>query len=160
VLALTEPAARTGLIYAAQAAERIVQDVAGYPYFIQLFGAALWDAAMDGGRDTIDDGLYDSVHRFIQRDLDNEFFEGRYNDATKADKLTLRIAGTLGGERFAFSELAAAIESRNSNATQQSVNRLLLGNLIYRVSHGEYAYTAPLFGDFLRRKYPRQPEDK
>lgn len=159
ILALTEPAARTGIIYDPGTAARIVQDVAGYPYFIQVFGAALWDAATDGGKDRIDATLYDSVHRLIQRDLDAEFFDGRYNDATRSDKLTLRVAGKLGGERFAFSDLAAAIESRNSNATQQSVNRLLIGNLIYRVSHGEYAYTAPLFGDFLRRKYPRQIED-
>jgi hypothetical protein len=158
-LALTKPAAKTGLAYNPSTAERIVKDVAGYPYFIQLFGAALWDAAMDSSQTTIDDSLYDSVHRFIQRDLDSEFFEGRYNDATRADKLTLRIAGSLGDENFQFSELAAAITSRNSNATQQSVNRLLIGNLIYRVSHGEYAYTAPLFGDFLRRKYPREDDD-
>lgn len=160
ILALTEPATKTGIQYAPETAARIVRDVAGYPYFIQLFGAALWDAATDGGLKVVDDALYDSTHRFIQSELDQEFFDGRYNDATKADKLTLRVAGSLAGEQFAFSELAAAIESRNSNATQQSVNRLLIGNLIYRLSHGEYAYTAPLFGDFLRRKYPRQAEDE
>jgi hypothetical protein len=44
-------------------------------------------------------------------------------------------------------------------AVQQSLNRLAQHNLIYRVRYGEYAYTAPLFGDFLRRRHPRQDTD-
>ncbi len=92
--------------------------------------------------------------------LDAEFFEGRYADATRADRLTLRVAGSLGGERFEIAKLAAQFTSRNANATQQSINRLLKSSHIYRVSQGVYAYTAPLFGDFVRRKYPRQDEDR
>ena len=84
----------------------------------------------------------------------------RYNDATRADRLTLRVAGSLGAEQFQIAELGAEFKTRNANATQQSVNRLLKSNLIYRVSQGTYAYTAPLFGDFLRRKYPRQDNDR
>ena len=33
-------------------------------------------------------------------------------------------------------------------------------NHIYRVRQGLYAYTAPLFGEFVRRKYPRQSSDR
>jgi hypothetical protein len=51
------------------------------------------------------------------------------------------------------------IDARKPNATQQSVNRLFKSNQIYRVSQGVYAYTAPLFGDFIRRKYARADED-
>jgi hypothetical protein len=40
-----------------------------------------------------------------------------------------------------------------------SLNRLILDNLTYRIRYGEYRYTAPLFGDFLRRKHPRQEAD-
>jgi hypothetical protein len=42
----------------------------------------------------------------------------------------------------------------------QSVNRLLKSNHAYRVSQGIYAYAAPLFGDFVRRAYPRQASDR
>ena len=48
----------------------------------------------------------------------------------------------------------------NANATQQSENRLLKSNHVFRVSQGLYAYTAPLFGDFVRRKYARQLADR
>jgi hypothetical protein len=39
------------------------------------------------------------------------------------------------------------------------VNPLIADNLLYRDDHGVYAYTAPLFGDFLRRRHPRLDED-
>jgi hypothetical protein len=96
----------------------------------------------------------------VQDALDVEFFENRYLDAPRADQLTLRVAADLGSERFEIAKLAAQFQSRNANATQQSVNRLLKSNHVYRISQGVYAYTAPLFGDFVRRSYPRQASDR
>lgn len=148
------------LSYAPSTAEQIVRDVSGYPYFIQKFGGALWDAAVGADKATIDDTLYRSTRKLVRDALDQEFFEGRYGGATPGDQMTLRIAASLGGERFEVRRLGEEIASRNQNANQQSVNRLLQGNLLYRVQQGVYAYTAPMFGDFLRRKYPRQEDDE
>lgn len=158
-LALTEPIKPTGISYHPATAQRIVRDVDGYPYFIQKYGEAVFDAAVDSDAELIDDQLYRTVKRLVQDDLDREFFEGRYNDAAASDQLTLRVAGSLDGESFQFGELAAQFSTRKPNATQQSVNRLLQGNQVYRVRQGEYAYTAPLFGNFLRRKHPRADSD-
>jgi hypothetical protein len=141
-------------------AERVAADVDGYPYFIQKYGEALWDAADAANLKSVDAKLYSSTQARVQDALDAEFFENRYLDAPRADQLTLRVAGDLDGERFEIAKLAAQFQSRNANATQQSVNRLLKSNHIYRVSQGVYAYTAPLFGDFLRRRYPRQLSDR
>jgi hypothetical protein len=96
----------------------------------------------------------------MQDALDAEFFESRYLDAPRADRLTLRVAADLGAEQFEIAKLAAQFQNRNANATQQSVNRLLNSNHVYRVSQGVYAYTAPLFGDFVRRAYPRLASDR
>jgi type II secretory pathway predicted ATPase ExeA len=159
VLALTEPVKGTGLSYAQATAAQIVRDVNGYPYFIQKFGEALWDSAVQAGEPEIDDTLYRSTRRLVRDALDREFFEGRYGAATPGDQMTLRVAASLGGEQFEVRRLGEEITSRNQNANQQSVNRLLQGNLLYRVQQGVYAYTAPMFGDFVRRKYPRQESD-
>jgi hypothetical protein len=70
----------------------------------------------------------------------------------------MRVAAGLGGERFEKSDLDAAT-TRSSGAIAQSLNRLIADNLLYRDDHGVYAYTAPLFGDFLRRRHPRLGED-
>ncbi len=157
--ALFEPVNGTGIAYDADLAEQIVCDVDGYPYFIQKYGEALFDAARDSDTTVIDTRMYRTIRKLVQDDLDMEFFEGRYNDATASDQMSLRVAGDLGGESFQFGDLVAEVLSRKPNATQQSVNRLLQGNLVYRVRHGEYAYTAPMFGDFLRRKHPRAEGD-
>jgi hypothetical protein len=159
-LALIKPAIDTGIRFERIVAEQVAADVDGYPYFIQKYGEALWDAADAANLKAVSSRLYASTRSRVQDALDAEFFENRYLDAPRADQLTLRVAAALDGERFEIATLAAQFKSRNANATQQSVNRLLKSNHIYRISQGVYAYTAPLFGDFLRRKYPRQPSDK
>ena len=158
--ALIKPAADTGIQFERAVAEQVASDVDGYPYFIQKYGETLWDAADAANLEEISAKLYASTRSRVQDALDAEFFENRYLDAPRADQLTLRVAAALGGEQFEIAKLAAQFDSRNANATQQSVNRLLKSNHIYRVSQGIYAYTAPLFGDFLRRKYARQPSDR
>jgi hypothetical protein len=159
-LALIRPAADTGIPFEPDVAQQVAADVDGYPYFIQKYGEALWDAADAANLDAITPNLYASTRARVQDALDAEFFENHYLDAPRADQLTLRVAADLGGERFEIAELAAQFQSRNPNATQQSVNRLLKSNHVYRVSQGVYAYTAPLFGDFVRRAYPRQTSDR
>jgi AAA ATPase domain len=159
-LALVKPAADTGIRFERAVAERVATDVDGYPYFIQKYGEALWDAADAANLGAVNAKLYATTRARVQDALDAEFFENRYLDAPRADQLTLRVAAALGGERFEIAALAAQFKSRNANAIQQSVNRLLKSNHIYRVSQGVYAYTAPLFGDFVRRKYPRGPADR
>jgi len=158
-LALIKPAENTGVRFERAVAERVAADVDGYPYFIQKYGEALWDAADAANLSAVTAKLYADTRARVQDALDAEFFENRYLDAPRADQLTARVAASLGGEQFEIAKLAGQFQSRNANAVQQSVNRLLKSNHIYRVSQGVYAYTAPLFGDFVRRNYPRQPSD-
>jgi AAA ATPase domain len=155
--ALVRPVSDIG--YADGVAERVARDVDGYPYFIQWFGESLWEAADIQGLDVIGEELYERERSAIQQSLDEEFFVPRYRDARQADQRTLRAAASLGGEHFTKAELDA-VERRSSNALSQSLKRLIADHLVYRDEHGVYAYTAPMFGDFLRRCYPRLPDDK
>jgi hypothetical protein len=157
--ALTRAVENSEISFPLDVAERVAADVSGYPYFIQWYGEALWDAADDAGLDVIEPRRYDIAREAIQNGLDTEFFEGRYEEAKRAEQATLRIAGSLGGENFRVGELVERISRLKPGAVLQSLNRLTQNNLIYRVRYGEYAYTAPLFGDFLRRRHPRQDTD-
>ena len=141
-------------------AERVASDVSGYPYFIQWYGEALWDAADETGEQLVTHDLYDGSRTAIQDGLDTEFFIGRYEEANRAEQTTLRVSADLGGESFRVKTLQQEFKTLKPNAVQQSLIRLVQNNLIYRVRHGEYAYTAPLFGDYLRRKHPRQADDR
>lgn len=155
--ALVRPA--TDIAYAPGLAERVARDVDGYPYFIQWFGEALWEAADVDGTATISAEICERERTTIQHDLDDEFFEPRYRDARQADQGTLRVAASLGGERFTKAELDAATK-RSSGALAQSLFRLIADNLVYRCDHGVYAYTAPMFGEFMRRRHARLPDDE
>ncbi len=159
-LALVKPAEDEGsLRFEPGLAEQIARDVDGYPYFIQWFGEALWDAADLEGLTVIDAALYAKRRQSIQEALDSEFFESRYRDARPADQMTLRLAAALGGETFTKAALTAAAR-RSSGAVDQSLRRLIADNLVYRDDHGVYAYTAPVFGDFMRRSHPRLEDDE
>jgi hypothetical protein len=155
--ALVRPA--TDITYAQGVAERIARDVDGYPYFIQWFGETLWEAADLEEATMITADLYEPERATIQRDLDEEFFEPRYRDARQADQGTLRVAASLGGERFTKAALDETTK-RSTGAIAQSLTRLIDDNILYRDDHGVYAYTAPMFGDFMRRCHPRLPEDR
>ena len=158
-LALVKPAEEAGTLeFEPGLAEQIAHDVEGYPYFIQWFGEALWEAAELQGATVIDRQLYDRSHGAIQNASDSEFFEPRYKDARPADQKTLRIAASLGGESFTTSAVGDA-DSRSIGAVDQSLRRLVMDNLLYRDDHGVYAYTAPVFGEYLRRSHPRLDED-
>ena len=154
--ALVRPA--THITYAHGVADRVARDVDGYPYFIQWYGEALWEAADLEGTAAITAKLYERGRVAIQRSLDEEFFESRYRDARQADQGTLRVAASLGGERFTKAELDAAT-GRSTGALSQSLIRLIADNIVYRDDHGVYAYTAPMFGDFMRRRHSRLPDD-
>jgi len=157
--ALTRAVESSEISFPLEVAEQVAVDVSGYPYFIQWYGEALWDAADDAGLDAIEPRLYGIAHESIQDGLDTEFFEGRYEEAKRAEQTTLRIAGSLDGESFRVGDLVEEFSRLKPGAVLQSLNRLTQNNLIYRVRYGEYAYTAPLFGDFLRRRHPRQDTD-
>jgi hypothetical protein len=155
--ALVRPA--NDITYEGGVADVIARDVDGYPYFIQWFGEALWDAADLDGASAITAELYERERKTIQQGLDDEFYEPRYRDARQADQGTLRVAASLGGEGFTKADLDAAT-ARSTGALAQSLTRLIADNLIYRDDHGVYAYTAPLFGDFIRRRHRRLDEDR
>ncbi len=155
--ALVLPA--SDISYADGVAERVARDVDGYPYFIQWFGESLWEAADINGLDMIDAELYERERPTIRQSLDEEFFVPRYREARQADQGTLRVAASLGGERFTKADLDASTK-RTRGALSMSLARLITDHLVYRDDHGVYAYTAPMFGDFLRRRYPRLPDDR
>jgi hypothetical protein len=62
-------------------AQQVAADVDRYPYFIQKYGEALWDAADAANLPAITAKLYASTRSRVQDALEAEFFEGRHLDA-------------------------------------------------------------------------------
>lgn len=135
--------------------DRVIAEVEGYPYFIQLWGAELWDAAEIGEVNRLTAGLLDTVRPDIYRRLDLDFYNPRVETLTPAEQDVL--LGT------AFADYPPLIVSKLNDAinkTPANVN-VLLGRLVdngvlYRLRKGEYDYTAPRFRDYLLRRMKAQ----
>lgn len=146
-LALVRPVERSVRRYDDAVVERVLELSGGYPYFIQHYGRELWDGSSD---DVIDESVFTRVAPSARAKLDDYFFRARFMRATPAEREVLgRIAEF--GEGAAIQELPEA-EGRNYASVQMVVRGLVDKGLVHRPSRGEVAFSAPLFGDYVRRK--------
>jgi hypothetical protein len=148
--AFTKPLEQTARRATAALAEAVVAEVEGYPYFLQLWGSELWDAADLAGVDVLTPRLLDAIRPDIYGRLDRDFYDPRLATLTPAEQDLL-----LASARCAYPPLRSAELSGASAKSTGNVN-VLLGRLVeagalYRVRKGEYAYTAPKFRDYLLR---------
>jgi AAA ATPase-like protein len=149
--AFTRPLEQTNRKVDRAVAGSVVAEVEGYPYFLQLWGSELWDAAdlADVNRFNVD--LLNVTRPDIYARLDRDFYEPRIATLTPAEQ-DLLIASAA----CPYPPLRSADLRRLSDRTPGNVN-VLLGRLVeagalYRVRKGEYAYTAPRFQDHLLRR--------
>lgn len=151
--AFEQPIAESGADVSAEPdlVSRVIDEVEGYPYFIQLWGAELWDAAEIAGVDHLTTELLDAARPDIYRRLDLDFYNPRVETLTPAEQDVL--LGTADSE---YPPLVVAKLNDAINKTPANVN-VLLGRLVdagvlYRLRKGEYDYTAPRFRDYLLRR--------
>lgn len=149
--AFTRPLEQTARTADEAVAEAVVDEVEGYPYFIQLWGSELWDAADLADVDQFTPALLAEVRPAIYERLDQDFYEPRISILTPAEQEVL-----LASASCAYPPLRAADLGRASDKTPGNVNvllgRLVEAGVLYRIRKGEYAYTAPKFRDFLQRR--------
>jgi DNA-binding transcriptional ArsR family regulator len=129
----------------------VIDEVEGYPYFIQLWGAELWDAAEIAGVSHLTRDLLDVARPDILRRLDLDFYNPRVETLTPAEQDVL--LGTADAEYppLIVSKLNDAIDKRPANINVL-LGRLVDAGVLYRLRKGEYDYTAPRFRDFLKRR--------
>ena len=131
--------------------QEVVAEVEGYPYFIQLWGAELWDAADDAGVTGLTPKLLETVRPDIYRRLDSDFYEPRVATLTPAEQDVLLATALCPYPPIVVSDL-----NNVSDKTPANVNvllgRLVESGVLYRVRKGQYEYTAPKFRDYLLRR--------
>jgi hypothetical protein len=149
--AFTHPLEEAGRTSDEGVAQEVVDEVEGYPYFIQLWGSELWDAADLAGVDHLSKRLLDEARPEIYQRLDRDFYEPRVSTLTPAEQDVLLVSASC-----PYPPLRAADLGNASAKSPGNVN-VLLGRLteagaLYRIRKGEYEYTAPKFRDFLLRR--------
>jgi hypothetical protein len=134
-------------------AQAVADEVEGYPYFLQLWGSELWDGADLAGVNRLTPKLLDATRPDIYERVDRDFYDPRVATLTPAAQDLLFASAQCRYPPLHSADLAGA-----SHKTPGNVN-VLLGRLVqdgalYRIRKGEYAYTAPKFRDYLRRRTP------
>lgn len=145
--AIAIPAQHANVSITDAALERIVEESHGYPYFLQEWGYHTWNTA-GGSPITVGDVL--NATPVVERHLDKNFFRVRYDRLTPKEKEYLRAMAALGPGPHRSGDIAAALRVRVETVAPRR-GALIQKGMIYSPSHGETAFTVPLFDQFLKR---------
>jgi hypothetical protein len=148
--AIRKPAKDQGVEYTDEAFDLIFQQTQGYAYFLQEWGKNAWDVA-DVSPITAPDIKAASVTALAA--LDASFFRVRFDRLTPAEKRYLRAMAELGPGPHRSGDIAAVLE-RDVTALGPTRNQLISKGMVYSPSHGDTAFTVPLFDNYMKRIMP------
>lgn len=138
--------------------EEVIDEVEGYPYFIQLWGAELWDAAELTGLQTLSLDLLKAARQDIYRRLDIDFYEPRVATLTPAEQDVLLATASCDYPPLVVAALNDAVAKSPANINVL-LGRLVEAGVLYRIQKGRYDYTAPKFRDYLVRRAQSLEQD-
>lgn len=149
-LALVLPARREGVEYTDEALDAIVAKTQGYPYFLQEWGTRCWDVATDSPI-TLDDVT--TATTLVVATLDDSFFRVRFDRLTPSEKRYLRAMAELGPGPHRSGDIASVL-GHDSQSVAPTRAKLIRKGMVWSPSHGDTAFTVPLFDEFMRRIMP------
>jgi hypothetical protein len=146
-VALTVPAHKAGVDYAAGAVSEILAQTLGYPYFLQEWGKQSWNVAEASPID-VEDARRGSVQALAE--LDASFFRVRFDRLTPAEKRYMRAMAELGPGPHRSGDIADVL-GRKVTTVAPIRNPLIAKGMTYSPAHGDTAFTVPLFDGFMKR---------
>ncbi len=148
--ALQEPVRRESVDIEPEALAQIFDVTKGYPYFLQEWGYECWEVAVESPIRAA--SVVEATRRAIAK-LDRSFFKVRLDRLTPAEKNYLRSMAELGPGPHRSGDIANLL-----NRTVQNLgpvrSSLIKKGMIYSPSHGDTAFTVPLFDAYMRRTIP------
>jgi hypothetical protein len=148
--ALAAPVAEQNVAFAPDALQTIVATTQGYPYFLQAWGYYVWNAASGS---PIGIGDVERATPKVMANLDASFFRVRFDRMTPTEKTYLRAMAELGPGPYRSGDIAARLD-RKVTSLGPLRGGLIHKGMIYSPSHGDTAFTVPLFDAYLRRIMP------
>lgn len=148
--ALTRPALDEGVQFQSGAVSDVYELTEGYPYFLQEYGRAAWNAA-DGEMITSDDIA--AAHPLVEAELDESFFKTRVQRSTKEELRYMRAMAELGREEQKAADVAEVL-GKTSEQVAPLRARLINKGLLYTPRFGYAKFTVPQFDLFMKRFMP------
>ena len=149
-LAIAKPAADEGVAIDEDALDAIVARTHRYPYFLQEWGKHVWDAAE---RSPITASIVDTASEHAIAALDASFFLVRFDRLTPTEKRYLRAMSELGSGPYRSGEIARELGALVTSVAPLR-GQLINKGMIWSPSHGDTAFTVPMFDAFMRRIIP------
>ncbi len=149
-VAIAKPAKDEGVGIEPDALDAVVARTEGYPYFLQEWGKHLWNVA-EGSPITI--SSVEVASRQAIADLDESFFLMRFDRLTPTEKKYLRAMAQLGPGPHRSGDIADEL-GRKVTSLAPIRSHLLNKGMIWSPSHGDTAFTVPMFDEFMRRIMP------
>ena len=151
--AIRQPIEDEGESIAEDALQEILARTHGYPCFLQEWGYQCWNIAK-GSPIKLADAAMAAVE--ATRRLDNGFFKIRFDRLTPKEREYVITMAKLGPGPYRSSDVALAL-----NETHQSLgprrSQIINKGMIYSPSHGDIAFTVPMFNEYLMRNYVKTP---
>ncbi|UCE31435.1 MAG: ATP-binding protein [Burkholderiales bacterium] len=148
--AIAKPVRDQGVEITDEALQRIVRETEGYPYFLQEWGKHAWDAA---ARSPITLQDVELASQAAIAALDESFFRMRFDRLTPHERRYLRAMAELGPGPHRSGDIADQL-GRKVTSMGPTRNQLIAKGMIWSPSHGDTAFTVPLFDAFMRRIMP------
>lgn len=148
--ALAGPAELSGAKIEEAALGKLVAVTRCYPYFIQVWGRHTWDVAT-GETITADDVA--AAEPLAIANLDNSFFRVRMDRLIPSELKYLRAMAELGPGPHRTGDIANELSVKATSVAPRRATLIHKG-MLYSPSHGEIAFTVPMFDEFLRRTLP------
>ena len=155
IKALQNPVKEYDVIFEEAALREIFRLTKGYPYFLQEWGYLCWNRSESS---PIDLTVVQNASEAAIKRLDENFFRVRFAQLTPGEKRFLRAMAELGPGPHRTGDIADLMKVKITGLGPTRANLIKKG-MVFSPSHGDMAFTVPLFDEFMRRAVPGFPSN-
>ena len=148
--ALCKPALQQGKRYTEDAIQEILRQTQGYPYFLQEWGKHSWNQATQSPI-TKQDAMAATTAALAE--LDASFFRVRFDRLKPSEKRYVRAMAELGAGPHRSGDIATVL-GKQVTTIAPTRGSLIKKGMVFSPSHGDTAFTVPLFDGFMKRIMP------
>lgn len=153
--AIRQPVENEGENISDDALDEILLKTQGYPYFLQEWGYQSWNVAQ--GTQICGADALQAADEATRR-LDDGFFKVRFDRLTPKEREYVIAMAKLGPGPYRSSDIATALgETHQSLGPRRA--QIISKGMIYSPSHGDIAFTVPMFNDYLIRNFVNKPNE-
>lgn len=146
-----KPARRNGRPFTDDALNELIKISSGYPYFIQAYGKAAWNAS---GSNPIPLQAVTKSEACARAELDDGLYSARWQRTTPTGRRYLAAMAKIGTESPSSTAEVADRLGKSTGEISMTRDKLIKLGLIYSPEYGKVAFTVPGMGEFILRAMP------